>query len=83
MNDVIIMCVILHNMIVEDEWGQDLEGILFADGFQVDDVNHDRVTSLIDFSHIRKELMNELGHYQLQNDVIEYLWAFHHGAINF
>ena len=49
MNDVIIMCVILHNMIVEDEWGQDLEGILFADGFQVDDVNHDRVTSLIDF----------------------------------
>ena len=83
MNDVIIMCVILHNMIVEDEWGQDLEDILFADGFQVDDINHDQVTSLIDFQCIRKELMNELGHYQLRNDVIEYLWAFHHGAINF
>ena len=82
MNDVIITCVILHNMIVEDEWGQDLEEILFADGFQVDDVNHDQVMSLIDFQHIRKELMNELGHYQLRNDVIEHLWAFHHGAIN-
>ena len=47
MNSVIIACIILHNMIIEDEWEtENTNEYLFdniQDGFLVDNVNHDNV----------------------------------------
>ena len=57
MNDVIICCINLHNMIIEDEWDHehDNNAYLFDDGFQVNNINHDTVTSLLDFQLIHSE----------------------------
>ena len=79
MDHVIIACIILHNMIIEDEWDtKDTNEYIFdniQDGFLVDNVNHDNVHTFLDFKAIRMNYMNEGEHYQLRNDFIEHLWT--------
>ena len=78
MNSVIIACIILHNMIIEDEWEtENTNEYLFdniQDGFLVDNVNHDNVHTFLDFKNIRMNYMSEGEHFQLRNNLIEHLW---------
>ena len=78
MNSVIIACILLHNMIIEDEWEtENTNEYLFdniQDGFLVDNVSHDNVHTFLDFKNIRMNYMSEGEHFQLRNNLIEHLW---------
>ena len=69
--DIMIACIILHNMIIEDERGLSLEP--FADwGLPVERVRH-----LLSFRELQsgtRELENVEAHFALRNDLIEHLW---------
>jgi len=66
-------------MIIEDEWDPDNDNnaYLFEDGFQVDNMNHNDVTPLLDLQKIYSQYMDEIGHYQLCYDLIQHLLTFH------
>jgi hypothetical protein len=79
MGTIMVACIILHNMVVEDE-ADEVEltnDYLFEDRdrFQVDNVNRDGVASrfqmLVDS---RRMYMAEDEHYCLTRDLIEELW---------
>ena len=78
MNSVIIACIILHNMIIEDEWKtENTNEYLFnniQDGFLVHNMNNDNVHTFLDFTNIRMNYMSEGEHFQLRNNLIEHLW---------
>ena len=66
-----LACIILHNMIIEDEQGLSLEP--FADwGLPVERVRHP-----LSFRELRtgtRELENVEAHFALRNDLMEHLW---------
>jgi hypothetical protein len=68
--DILMACLVLHNMIIEDEYNLNLEpsfdvgkNITFKRGFLFEDY----VESVI-------QIENYNFHYNLQNDFIEHLW---------
>jgi len=59
MNNVTICCIILHNMIIKDEWDPDNNNAyLFEDKLQVDDMNHKDVMPLLDLQKIHGQYMD-------------------------
>ena len=72
LKNIMTCCIILHNMILEDERGMDLE-------FFYDNVDS-RVKPVRDPNRIRaflqtyKEIENADTHFQLQEDLIEHHW---------
>ena len=68
-NHVIIACITLHSMIIEEDCDTQLTNeYLFdniQDGFLVDNVKHNDVHTFLDFKAIRMNYMNECEHYQL------------------
>jgi hypothetical protein len=63
-------CVIIHNMIIEDEWDLDLECFYNNVGSRVKPKrNPDRLQALLDSS---KEIEHEATHDQLQQDLIDH-----------
>ena len=66
-------------MIVEDEWGEDLEEIADSGDFDITTVHRVGVCSQIDFRANRQEYMNTELHRNLRNDLIEHLWGLKHG----
>jgi hypothetical protein len=79
MKKIITCCIILHNMIIEDEWGEDLENIADSDDYAVEQYSRDGVVSEIEFAQNRVDIMSEDGHFGLRNDLVEHLWRFKHG----
>jgi hypothetical protein len=82
MTDVMTCSIILHNMIIEDEWGDDeCEEYLFEDNFQVSELLHDEgcQSTILEWQQARNEYMNESKHFQLRADLIEHLWQIEHG----
>jgi hypothetical protein len=73
--NVMTACVIMHNMIVENErddniynQGCDFQGELAEPAAEV--------SSWEQFMHIRKKLHDRHIHDQLQTDLIEHIWTF-------
>jgi hypothetical protein len=73
-------CIILHNMIIEDE--RDEQDTLDFDYEQPDDnppepVSHDHPDMLAEFIHNHLRIRDKETHSQLQSDLVEHLWQLH------
>jgi hypothetical protein len=81
LKEIMMACIILHNMIVEDE--RDL--YFGADEFDYDQVNdipleppsHEHTVELMDFIQNHHRIKDRETHSQLQLDLIEHLWQIH------
>jgi hypothetical protein len=69
-------CVIMHNMIVEDERGQ--EDDLNFDGMgEKVNPSHNKTPELEEFIKNYKNIKDNEVHKQLQDDLVEHLWQHH------
>ena len=71
MTDIIQACVIMHNMIIQDERDLDLEPF-FDEGLM-----GGRMGGGLSFLELRdgtREIENADSHFSLRNDLIEHLW---------
>ncbi|TVU00576.1 hypothetical protein EJB05_53987, partial [Eragrostis curvula] len=72
---IMIACIIMHNMILEDERGQDVDFIYETEGTRVPEVqpetNEDRLKK---FLEVHKKITNKEEHHQLWEDLVEHLW---------
>ncbi|GLT71382.1 hypothetical protein SLA2020_434070 [Shorea laevis] len=81
LKEIMMACIILHNMIVEDE--RDL--YLGADEFDYEQINdipleppsHEHTVELVDFIQNLHRIRDRETHSQLQSDLIEHLWQIH------
>ena len=73
--EMMIACVIMHNMIIEDER---LER-LYDQGFPFQDDNvvpeHGGPATFAQFTQFHHQIRDWKTHIQLQNDLVEYMWA--------
>lgn len=85
LHDIMMACIIMHNMIVEDE-RDDYEYNFDNKGqyvYNYDDmgervsVSHDDAPKLEAFIQNYKKIKNKETHTQLQADLIEHLWQNH------
>jgi hypothetical protein len=65
-------CIIMHNMIIEDEDEVDPEE-RFDDRKNVR-VSHHHTPDLIEIIKTRKEIRDNEIHHQLQEELVEHLW---------
>ncbi|KAF8393073.1 hypothetical protein HHK36_021314 [Tetracentron sinense] len=80
LKDIMKACIIIHNMIVEDE--RDVNG---AEDFNYDaidesphaPVSHERTTELMEFIRGIHRIRDRGTHSQLQSDLVEHLWQRH------
>jgi hypothetical protein len=76
LRDIMIACVIMHNMIIEDERNDDR----LYDSYDKNDVDVKDVVSragtskFMSFGQMREEIENSHVHHQLQEDLVEHLW---------
>jgi len=54
-------------MIVEDEWGEELENIKDTEDYAVEEFNRGAATT-IEFQENRAEIMSKSSHYNLRDD---------------
>jgi hypothetical protein len=73
-------CVLLHNMIIEDERDEEDDFIYHQEGMREltpeDYQNRDPLV-LEEFLRLHKEIEDSSSHEQLCNDLVEHLWAIH------
>jgi hypothetical protein len=70
---IIKSCIIMHNMIVEDE-GEVNEDEQFDDEEENVQSSHHHTPDLLEFIKTRKEIRDNEIHHQLQDDLVEHLW---------
>ena len=67
-------CVIMHNMIIEDERPERL----YDQGFQFQGENgvpeHEGATTFEQFTQVHHDMRDWKTHVQLQNDLVEHTW---------
>ncbi|XP_062170457.1 uncharacterized protein LOC133876188 [Alnus glutinosa] len=81
LKDIMMACIILHNMTVEDERGLYLGADEF-DNEQITDIpfeppSHEHTDEIVDFMQNRHCIRDQETHSQLQSDLIEHLWQIH------
>ena len=77
LQDIMKACVILHNMIVEDEW--DVNEAVELDYEQIDDnptiqLSREHTNTFTEFIETHQCIRDHKNHFQLQSDLIEHLW---------
>ena len=75
--DIMKVCIIMHNMFIEDEG--DIDNIDF-DGSDANpplEVSHSYTPELADFMQIHYQIRDSATHSQLQSNLIEHLWERH------
>ncbi|XP_028110415.1 uncharacterized protein LOC114308915 [Camellia sinensis] len=80
LKNIMKACIILHNMIVEDE--RDVNEAEDYDYEQIDEnphvsVSHDHTTELMEFIRRHHRIRDRETHSQLQSDLVEHLWQLH------
>jgi hypothetical protein len=71
MNNIILCCIILHNMIIEDEQGQNFEPIFYQ---AIQGGGMWRGLSFRELNAGTRELENMEMHLELRNDIMDHLW---------
>ena len=77
LGDIMKVCVIMHNMIVDDEGVVDPTE-RFDYGGQNVEPSHENNRTLDEFIEAHKKNRYEETHVQLKEDLIEHLWNHHH-----
>ncbi len=68
--DLMMCCVILHNMIIEDEWDQNLEPL-----FDEANVAHSKKgLTFQEYMEGTPKLENSKIHYNFKMNLVEHLW---------
>jgi hypothetical protein len=70
---IVKACIIMHNMIIEDEGDVDSEEC-FDDEEENVRVSHYHIPDLLEFIKTHKEIRDNKIHQQLQEDLVEHLW---------
>jgi hypothetical protein len=70
---IIKSCIIMHNMIVEDE-GEVNADERFDEEEENVQSSHHHTPDLLEFIKTRKEIRDNKIHHQQQNDLVEHLW---------
>jgi hypothetical protein len=76
LKDIIIACVIMHNMIVEDEEIVDPDEC-FENGGDNVEPSHGRTADFDEFIKNHKDIRSNETHYQLREDLVDHLWHHH------
>ena len=75
--DIMKACIIMHNMVIEDEGdvgNNDFDG---SDANPPVEVSHAYTPELEDFMQTHYQIRDSVTHSQLQSDLIEHLWERH------
>ena len=75
--DIMKACIIMHNMVIEDEGdigSNDFDG---SDANPHVEVSHAYTPELEDFMQTHYQIRDNVTHSQLQSDLIEHLWEQH------
>ncbi|KAK9067688.1 hypothetical protein SSX86_011799 [Deinandra increscens subsp. villosa] len=79
LTNIMKACIILHNMIIEDERDNSDDDDFEYD--QVDDVlpelSHDHTTEFMEFIERHHQIRDSSTHHQLQEDLIEHQWLLY------
>ncbi|XP_020263063.1 uncharacterized protein LOC109839044 [Asparagus officinalis] len=75
LKDIMTACIIMHNMIVEDERDCQLDNNFdFTDSVPVVEPSHVQTVPLTEFIQNHHRIRNTQTHKSLKNDLIEHLW---------
>ncbi|XP_020242910.1 uncharacterized protein LOC109821128 [Asparagus officinalis] len=75
LKDIMTACIIMHNMIVEDERDCQLDNNFdFNDSIPVVEPSHVQTVPLTEFIQNHHRIRNTQTHKSLKNDLIEHLW---------
>ena len=79
LNYIMKACIIMHNMIIEDErYGGQLDfNYDVIDENQHVHVSHERTSELYEFIQTHHQIRDRQTHSQLQADLVEHLWQKH------
>ncbi|XP_074340796.1 uncharacterized protein LOC141678368 [Apium graveolens] len=79
MKYIMTACIILHNMIIEDERELHMEEEHFDTDVAILIItpNRSRSSTLREFIQVHKQIRDKQVHFQLQNDLVEHLWQMH------
>ena len=77
LQDIMKACIILHNMIIEDE-RDEVEAVDF-DYEQIDEISctpmsREPTNEFLKFIQVHKRIMDKEVHSQLQQDLVDHLW---------
>ncbi|XP_028117584.1 uncharacterized protein LOC114315204 [Camellia sinensis] len=78
MEDIMMACIIMHNMIVEDE--RDANGLDFnydTISESLPPVSHERTPELFEFIQNHHRIRDRGTHSKLKQDLVEHLWTLH------
>ncbi|XP_062198868.1 uncharacterized protein LOC133901539 [Phragmites australis] len=79
LNNIMTACIIMHNMIVENERPDDeVEHVYDGTGDHVESL-HTSTPSFEAFTHRYGMITSRQGHHQLREDLVEHLWQLHGG----
>ncbi|XP_058216407.1 uncharacterized protein LOC131327321 [Rhododendron vialii] len=72
-------CIILHNMIIEDEREDDTQDYEYDrnDGPPLEPVSHEQTMEFMEFIRRQHAIRSRETHSQLQLDLVEHLWERH------
>jgi hypothetical protein len=80
LKDIMMACIIFHNMIIEDE--RHIDEVEHDDYEQfnattLDPVSHAPTLEFMDFIRRHRQIRDRETHSQLQYDLMEHLWQLH------
>ncbi|XP_074355695.1 uncharacterized protein LOC141695338 [Apium graveolens] len=84
MKYIMAACIILHNMIIEDERELHMEEEHFDTDVAIPIItpNRSRASTPREFIQVHKKIRDKQVHFQLQNDLMEHLCQMHGGDMN-
>jgi hypothetical protein len=74
-------CIIMHNMVIEDEGIVD-PNELFDNGGDNVETSHEHIADFDEFIENHINIRNNETHHQLREDLVEHLWQHHSDQYN-